>query len=195
MIFADIKSSSWDHLHMRGEYVMYFVSSLRRIGSPPHAWRIQTLYNPDTVAMRITSTCVENTLLLKRKKETNKDHLHMRGEYYKQKVKQGFLTGSPPHAWRILLMRQLVNHLSRITSTCVENTLSGSVSSSTVWDHLHMRGEYTKETPSLSHFKFAEKQFFFSLYFLPIKSSTQLYQIFFYIYLSHIITILNYYIK
>ena len=138
---------------------------------------------------------MENTSVPKLIKARLEDHLHMRGEY---KVREGFepsRRGSPPHAWRIQLLVVEFMESVRITSTCVENTSFVMKTANTGKDHLHMRGEYTKETPSLSHFKFAEKQFFFSLYFLPIKSSTQLYQIFFYIYLSHIITILNYYIK
>ena len=51
-----------DHLHIRGEYSIYFLIAL--------------------VAIRITSTYVENTPSAHNQFRYIKDHLHIRGEYY-----------------------------------------------------------------------------------------------------------------
>ena len=52
---------TWDHLHIRGEY--------------------RTNILTDEQSMGITSTYVENTLLVTPTTATTKDHLHIRGEY------------------------------------------------------------------------------------------------------------------
>ena len=54
------------------------------------------------------------------------DHLHIRGEYYKQQALLEYEQGSPPHTWRILLL------------------LAGY--GGVIQDHLHIRGEYTKRS-------------------------------------------------
>ena len=131
-----------DHLHMRGEYFIIFVFFYQIRGSPPHAWRILTLVIAEATQMRITSTCVENTHLHDYCNVLNRDHLHMRGEYYNKSISDVLKKGSPPHAWRIHHVKRIFSFLSRITSTCVENTMlkSGLITKSK--DHLHMRGEY-----------------------------------------------------
>ena len=66
----------------------------------------------------------------------------MRGEY---SLTVKFLlsgSGSPPHAWRILIDRNNEIWLSGITSTCVENTIVYNDETYEHKDHLHMRGEY-----------------------------------------------------
>ena len=54
----------WDHIHLRGEYLV--VSSLVRdcIGSSPLTWRIPTPVKGVAEDIRIISTYVENTLFL-----------------------------------------------------------------------------------------------------------------------------------
>ena len=55
--------------------------------------------------------------------------------------------GSPPHTWRILMLRLSLCVDFRITSTHVENTSIYSLNSTMTKDHLHTRGEYSKQIP------------------------------------------------
>ena len=128
---------------MRGEYVLAFNAMISKIGSPPHAWRILFGTKQVDQVKRITSTCVENTYGTNRfvlaksgspphawripldlivEMMHKKDHLHMRGEYNKERGKMHWDTGSPPHAWRIPVSASVKGLGSGITSTCVENT-------------------------------------------------------------------------
>ncbi len=95
-----------------------------------------------TGATGITSTYVENTFSILRHNGLDKDHLHIRGEYYfLQKIGSGN-KGSPPHTWRIPLDSNLSQLIPRITSTYVENTASDASGGAIGRDHLHIRGEY-----------------------------------------------------
>ena len=91
-------------------------------GSPPHTWRILRQQPLLFLAIRITSTYVENTAFHLFILWENKDHLHIRGEY-------------------ILILRARQN-VKWITSTYVENTKCFNSSSWRLKDHLHIRGEY-----------------------------------------------------
>ena len=53
-----------DHLHIRGEHNALIIESSSSVGSPPHTWR--TLPDDDMLddQLRITSTYVENTLMV-----------------------------------------------------------------------------------------------------------------------------------
>ena len=92
---------AWDHLHIRGEYLLVAVIRFTSTGSSPHTWRILsyglTIFN----AIRITSTYVENTLGCFNFHRFDKDHLHIRGEYFKSIATPSIVLGSPPHTWRI----------------------------------------------------------------------------------------------
>ena len=70
----------------------------------------------------ITSTYVENTKYINTHYWRNKDHLHIRGEYYQLPYFLWKNIGSPPHTWRI----QDPNHDCMLQYR----------------DHLHIRGEY-----------------------------------------------------
>ena len=78
---------------------------------------------------------------------TIQDHLHIRGEYVLKLVLVVMIQGSPPHTWRILLSSIVKVYVMRITSTYVENTLILASSASLAEDHLHIRGEYSKQIP------------------------------------------------
>ena len=111
-----------DHLHMCGEYskcakFCYFIQ-----GSPPHVWRILFHLIFFWSKVRITSTCVENTIPL---------HNGMLRE-----------RGSPPHVWRIQNSHVRRPEVIGITSTCVENTAIAKANPIVDEDHLHMCGEY-----------------------------------------------------
>ena len=90
-----------DHLHIRGEYFQEIRLASIHTGSPPHTWRIPKL---DLIArnrLGITSTYVENTIIMPPTKHIDQDHLHIRGEYNGCWIPLVFLVGSPPHTWRI----------------------------------------------------------------------------------------------
>ena len=53
-----------DHLHTRGEYANWIGSDTVQSGSPPHTWRIPIDDSAVDVSDRITSTHVENTVIL-----------------------------------------------------------------------------------------------------------------------------------
>ena len=76
-----------------------------------------------------------------------KDHLHIRGEYDDTEASEDPYSGSPPHTWRILASEYTATLNNRITSTYVENTLKQFGPLAKIQDHLHMRGEYSKQIP------------------------------------------------
>ena len=90
----------------------------------------------------ITSTHVENTSCHARFDLWPWDHLHTRGEYMMLSLIRWSQRGSPPHTWRILPRECYYLLADRITSTHVENTLTGFGVWSLTQDHLHTRGEY-----------------------------------------------------
>ena len=90
-----------DHLHIRGEYHELGYSYSTYQGSPPHTWRILRFSIYSHRLNRITSTYVENTLLLQIRIIRNQDHLHIRGEYLLPGYHNVKPKGSPPHTWRI----------------------------------------------------------------------------------------------
>ena len=60
----NLKKLKKDHLHMCGEYVALVFLRLFKVGSPPHVWRIPKYSDEKAENVRITSTCVENTMLM-----------------------------------------------------------------------------------------------------------------------------------
>ena len=116
-------------------------------GSPPHTWRIHDFLRVFPSDLGITSTYVENTMNNLNVLEMNKDHLHIRGEYSKFESCSALLSGSPPHTWRIQKIAQEIIYGNGITSTYVENTVVAQRSMARTRDHLHIRGEYSKQIP------------------------------------------------
>ena len=131
-----------DHLHIRGEYDISKRHYGGLSGSPPHTWRIQKWRKNNLKSTRITSTYVENTVILTETKILERDHLHIRGEYWfcRNKVIQDL--GSPPHTWRIQYLLPSSPNGKGITSTYVENTVKMKPNTRILEDHLHIRGEY-----------------------------------------------------
>ena len=101
----------------------------------------------DDTTTGITSTYVENTLLCLLSLEQLGDHLHIRGEYDLHGQIVLLRSGSPPHTWRILSIMTSNKVPNRITSTYVENTILGNWNFESGGDHLHIRGEYSKQIP------------------------------------------------
>ena len=142
--FAEHNLLGEDHLHTRGEYSHLQLRQLNQSGSPPHSWRIPTMHSSSLIPYRITSTLVENTSCYLGSIIRVQDHLHTRGEYPIILHQLETLIGSPPHSWRIPCNRDFKFIILGITSTLVENTCVGVISTGHPEDHLHTRGEYTK---------------------------------------------------
>ncbi len=70
-----------DHLHIRGEHSSMKLSSTPFLGSSPHTWRTQFNWSKIGQLLRIISTYVENTSILRGYPRMNEDHLHIRGEH------------------------------------------------------------------------------------------------------------------
>ena len=71
-----------------------------------------------------------------------KDHPHLRGEYYQGENLEKLLKGSPPLAWGIHSKHCRPCELPRITPTCVGNTPRSCRRCRSPKDHPHLRGEY-----------------------------------------------------
>ena len=54
-----------DHPHLRGEYLMLMIIAGQTMGSPPLAWGIHEIIVDVILAVRITPTCVGNTVKLR----------------------------------------------------------------------------------------------------------------------------------
>ena len=80
---------------------MVVMSLLLLRGSPPHTWRILAERCFKSKWVGITSTYVENTLVIVPVNLGGKDHLHIRGEYFMLFKLDKPNSGSPPHTWRI----------------------------------------------------------------------------------------------
>ena len=70
-----------DHPHLRGEYAYNLLGRYGLVGSPPLAWGIPPTIAKAVDKVRITPTCVGNTLPHTDKVGACKDHPHLRGEY------------------------------------------------------------------------------------------------------------------
>ena len=136
-----------DHLHIRGEYPSRRRFQRSKRGSPPHTWRIHNHNFSSWIFNRITSTYVENTDIIVMVERGKRDHLHIRGEYIAASFLVTIIKGSPPHTWRILNPRPGKTAIIRITSTYVENTVNTASIKQGTQDHLHIRGEYSKQIP------------------------------------------------
>ena len=132
---------------MCGEYSNRFFLIDTSQGSPPHTWRIPAPSSVFHSSVGITSTYVENTKRLYGKVMPKGDHLHIRGEYCLVMLAIETTIGSPPHTWRIPFFESSLDQSLRITSTYVENTKLMKLSTRQTKDHLHIRGEYSKQIP------------------------------------------------
>ena len=122
-IFGAAELQFQDHLHIRGEYNAFSCSTVAYLGSSPHTWRIRLDLLSFLFSSRIISTYVENTLSKGILFSSQKDHLHIRGEYLHSKHLTSLRVGSSPHTWRIRTLRKCKFSFIRIISTYVENTV------------------------------------------------------------------------
>ena len=126
-LIRSLQQSCQDHLHMCGEYMLLRTCRRKKLGSPPHSWRIPTVAVENNSSGGITSTLVENTSQYQEQFLQNQDHLHTRGEYFTIDVVRPTNVGSPPHSWRILDLKVASHACTGITSTLVENTQSKKI--------------------------------------------------------------------
>ena len=92
-----------DHPHLRGEYFHDVFSLSSSLGSPPPTWGILTSFITVAHVTGITPTYVGNTRSAPRPWMGNRDHPHLRGEYYFCWCSIFRQTGSPPPTWGIQL--------------------------------------------------------------------------------------------
>ena len=90
-----------DHPHLRGEYNYFADALFIGVGSPPLAWGILTEEKVPTISLRITPTCVGNTVDPEPQTRWPWDHPHLRGEYLSWPMMVPVWSGSPPLAWGI----------------------------------------------------------------------------------------------
>ena len=100
--------------------------------------------------MRITPTCVGNTLADQLLPLMLRDHPHLRGEYLLTVAALLDAIGSPPLAWGIPSSFFSTYSKARITPTCVGNTPAYNASQTGERDHPHLRGEYQNMVPDVS---------------------------------------------
>ena len=127
---------------MCGEYSLTRGPILLDVGSPPHVWGIHHVMLFICELVRITPTCVGNTLFKKSPRKDYQDHPHMCGEYSGGGFTKTSDKGSPPHVWGILFCSFIRIISFRITPTCVGNTVCVTMRSTGLQDHPHMCGEY-----------------------------------------------------
>ena len=90
-----------DHPHLRGEYQGGYKCSTFSTGSPPLAWGILDDAYKAPTRLRITPTCVGNTLCCLLSLVWYEDHPHLRGEYKCCQTQLHKGSRSPPLAWGI----------------------------------------------------------------------------------------------
>ena len=131
-----------DHPHLRGEYLGCALQKAQLLGSPPLAWGIHVPSRSAKEFIRITPTCVGNTIVTKHMINPSRDHPHLRGEYQTMSSGRIYRSGSPPLAWGIPGQVDQLGERGRITPTCVGNTVNVVKNRFLGRDHPHLRGEY-----------------------------------------------------
>ena len=87
---------------MRGEYGMDYKREIEKLGSPPLARGILSVWRIEDRRGRITPACAGNTLAILDRIEEDRDHPRLRGEYPHGLTPKVCHTGSPPLARGIL---------------------------------------------------------------------------------------------
>ena len=135
-------SRSTVHPHMRGVYPANRHTVCIGCGSSPHAWGLQSEYQPLSHHHRFIPTCVGFTFPDKAQTPNYAVHPHMRGVYYTTQGETNLIGGSSPHAWGLQQQDCIELVQLRVIPTCVGFTsaltrprLPGPV-------HPHMRGVY-----------------------------------------------------
>ena len=129
------------HLHERGEDDFEEMKALRKMETPPRAWRRLSTPTKNGDYLGNTSTSVEKTRCAPVFQPIGEKHLHERGEDRARDVALSLQAETPPRAWRRLSgsCRKLMKF--RNTSTSVEKTFLIRATRSICRKHLHERGE------------------------------------------------------
>ena len=116
------------------------------LGSSPLTWRSQCSPNAKASRLRIISTYVEITSHIIWRYYPLQDHLHIRGDHdFKPEVAE-LKAGSSPLTWRSLFCFGFSLFFLRIISTYVEITKTFVANPINCKDHLHIRGDHTKQS-------------------------------------------------
>ena len=113
---------SWDHPHLCGEHLTDKDVTDSELGSPPPVWGTLRYPLEPIVVVRITPTCVGNTIVEIIKHGQCWDHPHLCGEHccIFGPARKG--PGSPPPVWGTQTAAKELQAEIRITPTCVGNT-------------------------------------------------------------------------
>jgi hypothetical protein len=107
------------HLHVRGVQERMSVDEAAERGTPP------------SVEFSQPPPCLSPSA---------SEHLHVRGVQSQVPTELASATGAPPRAWSSVLADRDATEGVRSTSTCVEFRLSPSRMTSSLAEHLHVRG-------------------------------------------------------
>ena len=129
------------HLHGRGEDSDRSRDTAVAAETPPRTWRRLRRAFRFSGIVGNTSTDVEKTELCQPVRPHIWKHLHGRGEDIKRSPPQDVDRETPPRTWRRLRRRNDVYLRGRNTSTDVEKTSASGGFCSSLWKHLHGRGE------------------------------------------------------
>ena len=131
-----------DHPHLCGEHVSLFQLKLLAGGSPPPVWGTPNEIANAVVSLRITPTCVGNTLGLQAQVNASEDHPHLCGEHNFAKLFNASVKGSPPPVWGTPSKLYDSHKQTGITPTCVGNTKWTKEDEEVREDHPHLCGEH-----------------------------------------------------
>ena len=142
-----------DHPRLRGENFFHVCAFLSETGSPPLA-RGKPLENAAVVeSYGITPACAGKTTAENILHDLEKDHPRLRGENCVFIQRGGTSRGSPPLARGKRNCCASTSVTSRITPACAGKTDALKAMVAFVKDHPRLRGENTKKSLYLSHFR------------------------------------------
>ena len=130
------------HPHVRGEYHVPPIAPPNVHGPSPRAWGILLIRLKCLTSYRSIPTCVGNTMPPARLSMSSTVHPHVRGEYVVWPAPRRARLGPSPRAWGIHRRGHAQRGPRRSIPTCVGNTRSWRMTSTTATVHPHVRGEY-----------------------------------------------------
>ena len=141
--FLGLLGFTWNYLRVRGEYSTQKPTSHFSWELPPRARRIRLQAFFCLIKAGTTSACAENTNPPPRHTRSRRNYLRVRGEYASPDPRDQNAAELPPRARRILPTGDNAEAQSGTTSACAENTDSPVPFTSTIWNYLRVRGEYS----------------------------------------------------
>ena len=138
---------------MRGENFLLFCLACVMMGSPPLARGKPFSYPSSCSCRRITPACAGKTYSADITVSDKKDHPRLRGENYLGYSMEDAIRGSPPLARGKPLHLERIQRKTRITPACAGKTAGCPECRAQCRDHPRLRGENTKKSLYLSHFR------------------------------------------